>query len=200
MSIAVFGGSFDPVHNGHVRLAENILNRGISADRIIIVPAYISPFKQDGRKYADGFHRLNMCKAAFAHIKNAEISDCELRSGGVSYTVNTLRYFHQLYSDEKLYFIVGSDSLRTLPKWKNFPEIMKLCTIAAAARSEEDRQSIRKFAEDVLPFGEVVTADCEPFEVSSTEIRKLIREGKDISGYVPEAVAQYIKENKLYSI
>lgn len=200
MSVAVFGGSFDPVHNGHVRLAENVLNSGISADRIIIVPAYISPFKQDRKGYADGFHRLNMCRAAFAHISNAEISDYELRSEGISYTVNTLRHFHSIFPDEKLYLIVGSDSLRTLPAWKNFPEIMKLCTIAAAARFEEDRLNIRRFAEDVLPYGEVVTADCEPFEISSTEIRRLIGEGKDISPYVPEAVAQYIRDNRLYSI
>lgn len=200
MSIAVFGGSFDPVHNGHVRLAENILNKGISADRIIIVPAYISPFKQDGKKYAEGFHRLNMCKAAFGHIQNAEVSDYELKSGGVSYTVNTLRHFHGLFPDERLYFIVGSDSLKTLPTWRNFPEIMKLCTIAAAARSEEDRLCIRKFAEDVLPYGEVVTVDCEPFEISSTQIRRLIHEGGDISEYVPADVTQYIKENRLYSI
>lgn len=200
MSIAIFGGSFNPVHNGHVRLAENILNKGISADRIIIVPAYISPFKQDGEKYADGFHRLNMCRAAFGHIATAEVSDYELRSEGISYTVNTLRHFHSVFPDEKLYFIVGSDSLHTLPTWKNFPEIMQLCTIAAAARSEEDRLNIRKFAEDVLPYGEVVTVDCEPFEISSTEIRRLIREGGDFSPYVPEAVARYIKDNKLYSI
>lgn len=200
MSIAVFGGSFDPVHNGHVRLAENVLNKGISADRVIIVPAYVSPFKQDGKRYADGFHRLNMCRAAFAHISNAEVSDYELHCEGISYTVSTLRHFHSIFPDEKLYFIVGSDSLRTLPTWKNFPEIMRLCTIAAAARSEEDRLNIRKFAEDVLPYGEVVTVDCEPFEISSTEIRRLIGEGKDFSPYVPGAVAKYIRDNRLYSI
>ncbi|MGN0695904.1 MAG: nicotinate (nicotinamide) nucleotide adenylyltransferase [Oscillospiraceae bacterium] len=200
MSIAIFGGSFDPVHNGHVRLAENVLNKGISADRIIIVPACVSPFKQEGKRYADGFHRLNMCKAAFAHISNAEVSDYELRCKGISYTVSTLKHFHSIFPDEKLYFIVGSDSLRTLPTWKDFPGIMKLCTIAAAARSEEDRLNIRRFAEDVLPYGEVVTVDCEPFEISSTEIRRLISEGKDISPYVPGAVAQYIGDNRLYSI
>lgn len=198
MSTAIFGGSFNPVHLGHVKLACAV-KKAVNAERLIVVPTYISPFKQNAHNVASGQHRLEMCRLAFGDVGGAEISDYEISSGGVSYTVNTLRHFRQLMPDEKLYFIVGSDSLEGLPSWRNFPEIMSMCTVAAAARSEEDAERISVLAEKIKPYGDVVTVNIDPFEISSTEIRKKILNNEDISCYIPANVVKYIVCNKLYA-
>ncbi|MBQ8567931.1 MAG: nicotinate (nicotinamide) nucleotide adenylyltransferase [Oscillospiraceae bacterium] len=198
MSIALFGGSFNPIHKGHVNLAKSVIDSHIGADRIIIMPTYISPFKQGADNVEDGKHRTEMCRLAFEGMDNVTVSDHELSQGGVSYTVNTLKYLRELYPDERLWLIVGSDSLDSLPRWYRFEEIMSLCSVAAAARSDEDILKIEEFAVKVRKFGTVETVKTVPFEISSTEIRKKILNNEDISCYLPENVVKYILCNQLY--
>lgn len=199
MRTVLFGGSFDPVHNGHVSAVKALASdRKISADRIIVMPAFISPFKPDGG-HVCAQDRLAMCSLAFSDIPCCSVSDMEIYSGSVSYTVDTLRRLHGLYPEDKLFLAVGSDSLNTLPQWRLYSEIISLADIAAFSRSESDRAGIAAAAERIsLDGGKVITLDTVPVEISSTSIRKKIFNNEDISCYLPEKVVEYIMYKNLY--
>ncbi len=198
MNTAFFGGSFNPVHNGHVKLAESVLSHADFIDSLYVVPAFVSPFKTEDEKDVGDRARLEMCTLAFEDIPKTSVSDYEIKRKKISYTVDTLRYFREKNPGDKLWFLVGSDSLETLPTWRGFEDIMKLCGIISAVRSVSDRQKIEKNAEKVRRYGEVILIDSEPFEISSTEIRKKLFRGEDVSGYLPEKVLKYINDNDLY--
>ena len=142
MRRAVFGGSFDPVHNGHVNLVKQIYGSGfVSLDEIIIMPARVSPFKQNSaRKPADGRQRYEMCRLAFEEMSYVRVSDYEISLPEVSYTVNTLRHLRELYPDDELFFIMGSDMLLSFEKWYRYEEILSLC-ILLFCRSHGRRRS-----------------------------------------------------------
>jgi len=163
---AIFGGSFNPVHNGHVNLVRE-MSAALCPDRILIVPTGISPFKQGVKPMFSGDDRFNMCRLAFGDIKNCSVSRYELDSSGVSYTVLTLRHFHEMYPDDELYLIVGSDML------------------------------LSECADELSRYGKVRLINITPFPLSSTEIREKIENKLDISCYLPEKVVQYIREMKI---
>ena len=195
---AIFGGSFNPVHNGHVNLVKEII-KTISLDRVIIMPANTSPFKTDiANDTADGSDRINMCRLAFEQLDGVSVSNYEVTCTDVSYTVNTLKHFKALYPDDKLYFIVGSDMLESLHLWYRFDEIMSLCTIIAASRVYGDFEELEKTADELRQFGEVILIQIEPYEMSSTLIREKILNNEEISCYMPSSVVKYIENNKLY--
>lgn len=193
---AIFGGSFNPVHNGHVNLVRE-MSAALCPDRILIVPTGISPFKQGVKPMFSGDDRFNMCRLAFGDIKNCSVSRYELDSSGVSYTVLTLRHFHEMYPDDELYLIVGSDMLLSLKRWKNFEEIMQLASIAAASRENGDFGQLSECADELSRYGKVRLINITPFPLSSTEIREKIENKLDISCYLPEKVVQYIREMKI---
>lgn len=199
MRIAVFGGSFDPVHNEHIRLGEEAV-KSLRLDRLIVMPVFAPPHKR-GKELSPNEDRLNACKIAFAHIPQAEVSDYEINKGGVSYTYLTCRYLRELYQDAEIFWLVGTDMLRDFPTWKNPESILNDITLAVCARDEKDgwilaeREAFyKKFGKDfvVLPY------NGKP--VSSTQIRVLAGAGEDISNFVPPTVARYIRENGLYKI
>lgn len=197
MKTALFGGSFNPVHNGHVHLVKSVMKQN-KFDRCIVIPAYVSPFKTENISYVDPMARYEMCKLAFEGMKGVTVSDYEITKRDVSYTSQTLEYFSKKYYDDKLYFIVGSDSLDTLMTWHEFEKIMKLCTIVAAVRDNDDKDKLYENARKIKKYGEVILTDIEPFEVSSTEIRNKILLGESVNELVPENVLLYIKKNNLY--
>lgn len=199
MNILLFGGSFDPVHNGHIRLLETMLACDrLAIDRTIVMPAYVSPFKQGNTGGASPEDRLEMCRIAFKDITGAEISGHEISAGTVSYTADTVDHLRDKYPDDRLFLAVGGDSLKTLPTWHRFRDIMSACTVAAAARCDAERNEIAVIAEELSGYGRVEAVDSEPFEISSTRIREMIRSGEDISGYVPAEEAVYIYSRRLY--
>ncbi len=200
MKRAIFGGSFDPVHNGHVKLVESLCE-AVMPDEVIVMPAGISPFKKDmKRRPASGEDRLKMCRLAFADMPRVTVSDYEISRTEVSYTVDTLRHFRELYPNDELYLLIGSDMLLTFDKWRKFEEILADCTLCAASRenASADMALLRKKAEELHRYGDVLLIDTEPFEISSTEIREKIMKNSDISCYVPKNVVKYILENNLY--
>ncbi len=200
MKRAIFGGSFDPVHKGHVKLVESLCE-AVMPDEVIVMPTGISPFKKDmKRRPASGEDRLEMCRLAFADMPRVTVSDYEITRPEVSYTVDTVRHFHGLYPNDELYLLIGSDMLLTFDKWRKFEEILADCTLCAASRENgsRDMESLRKKAEELRRYGNVVLIKAEPFEVSSTEIREKIMKNSDISCYVPKNVVKYILENNLY--
>jgi nicotinate-nucleotide adenylyltransferase len=195
---AIFGGSFNPVHNGHINLVKEIM-RSVSLDKVIVMPANISPFKTDCiSNIADGADRIEMCRLAFAKLENVTVSDYEICCTEISYTVNTLRHFKKAYPDDELYFIVGSDMLKTLHLWNRFEEIMSLCTIIAASRICGDFEELERTADELRRFGKIILVKIEPYEMSSTLIREKIVNNEDISCYIPSAVVKYIENKKLY--
>ncbi len=200
MRRAIFGGSFDPVHKGHVSLVSE-LKKALELDEIIVMPTGISPFKKDmERRPASGADRLEMCRLAFADMPFATVSDYEVSRIGVSYTFDTVRHFRSLYPNDKLFWLVGGDMLKSFDRWKNWQEILSMCTLAAMSRQKcgSDRNELEKKAAELRKYGEVLFAETKPLEISSTEIRKKIIKNSDISCYVPQNVVKYILECGLY--
>ena len=200
MRRAIFGGSFDPVHKGHVSLASE-LQKALRLDEIIVMPTGISPFKKDlKRSPADGADRLEMCRLAFADMPFVTVSDYEVSQGGVSYTVDTVRHFHGLYPDDELFLLVGGDMLMSFDRWRSWQEILSMCGLAAVSREQigADTENLEKKAAELRKLGEVIFVKTEPLEISSTEIREKIIKNYDLSCYVPQNVVKYILENNLY--
>lgn len=199
MRRAIFGGSFDPVHMGHVSLASE-LQKALRLDEIIVMPTGISPFKKDmERRPASGSDRLEMCRLAFADMPFVTVSDYEVSQGGVSYTVDTVRHFHGLYPDDRLFLLVGGDMLMSFDRWKSWQEILSMCGLAAVSRERDGADELEKKAAELRSFGEVIFVKTEPMEISSTEIREKIIKNCDLSCYVPQNVVKYILECGLYT-
>ena len=140
MRIALYGGAFNPVHNEHVNIVK-AAKEELGLDKIIIIPTAISPHKRTTMT-ARGRERLEACKLAFGNISGAEVSDCELKRGGVSYSYVTCRHFRKLYKDDELYFIVGADMLRSFHLWREPEEILKCVTLAACARENAEELGV----------------------------------------------------------
>ena len=200
MRRAVFGGSFSPVHNGHINLVKQIYET-VRLDEIIIMPAHVSPFKQDTENPpVSGTQRLEMCRLAFEEFSYVTVSDYEISRPEVSYTVNTIKHLRETYPGDELFFIMGSDMLLSFEKWYRYEEILSMCTIIAASREdgESDMESLRKQAEALEKFGRVMVVSTGVYVMSSTEIREKLKNSSDISCYVPENVVKYILDNRLY--
>ena len=193
----IYGGSFDPIHIGHVALAESAV-RECGLDKLIFMPAYISPFKQD-RKVTDGRDRCGMIESVLSMNSAFCLSTYELNKEGPSYTIETLRHWDNML-DGTLYFILGFDSVVQLDKWYLGEEILRNYHFITARRPDTDvaegMKMIDLFREK---YGSDITdLDMKPVDASSTDIRNLVKEGKPITGLVPPGVEEYIIEHKLY--
>lgn len=195
--IAIYGGSFDPPHKGHKLLAQN-LAQICGADRVIIIPTALSPFKESSGATAQD--RYNMCKLAF-NDPFFEISCIEIDRGGKSYTIDTLREVKRLYPDSQLYLFMGDDMFLSFDKWYKYKEILDICVIVAACRTLnlEKLELMKSFAKNILNISDDSAIICEsiPIETSSTQIREDIRNGCG-SEYLEDAVFQYINTRGLY--
>ncbi|MCM1579612.1 MAG: nicotinate (nicotinamide) nucleotide adenylyltransferase [Ruminococcus sp.] len=198
---ALFGGSFDPPHLGHVNAVKSLIRAFDEIERVIIMPAYVNPFKSEGMSAgsATAEQRVEMCGIAFGNIPKCEVRDFEAKRECPSYTYVTLRELKKEFPDEKMILALGSDSLKSLPGWKNAEEIFHSAIIAAAARSKEDEGKISLYAEKIRRLGgDVRIVPTVPFEISSTEIRKKILNNENLSCYMDENVVKYIRENNIY--
>ena len=191
-----FGGTFNPIHSGHIHLAEEAF-RGLGLDRLILVPANIPPHKE-AHDLCSSEDRLNMCRLAAEGHDGFEVSDFELNQGGKSYSVYTAEHFAEMYPGDELYMMVGSDMLLSFDKWYRFEDILKTVTLAVVSREYDDMDDLKKKADELSAYGSVKIINADPFPVSSTQIRDLIRRGQKYSCYLPEKVVQYIRLKKLY--
>lgn len=196
MKTGIFGGSFNPIHNGHIHLAESVRD-SLKLDRVILLPSRISPHR-DSSEYVSGADRLEMCRLATEDIKGLEVSDFELKRNEVSYTINTVRHFREKFPDDELFLLIGSDMLLTFDEWREFEEIMKNVTLAVVSRQDGDMSQLTEKAESLSKYGKINITDVPPITVSSTFIRKNLKNNIDCSCYLNIKVVQYIRLKKLY--
>lgn len=194
MRLAIFGGTFNPPHLGHVEAARACL-RVLEPDLLLIVPDHLPPHKELPEGSAAPEQRLEMCRLAFAGLPRCEVSDLELRREGPSYTVDTLRQVQREQPRAALWLVVGTDMLMSFERWYCPGEIAAMARLAVVARSEEDRARIAAKAEDLRArFGaRIDLIDNRVVEVSSTALR-----GGGGGELLPPAVADYIRAHGLY--
>ncbi|MBQ6440763.1 MAG: nicotinate-nucleotide adenylyltransferase [Mogibacterium sp.] len=193
----IYGGSFDPIHIGHVALADSAV-RECGLDKLIFMPTYISPFKQD-RQVTDGHDRCGMIEAALKSNSAFCLSRYELNRKGTSYTVETLRHWKKLL-DGELYFLLGFDSAVQVDTWYKGEEILTDYHLITARRPDTDYEKGLQILDSFRKkYGASITVmNMPPVDASSTKIRNLIKEGKSVAGLVPPGVEEYIIEHKLY--
>lgn len=199
--LGIFGGTFAPIHNGHLNAAIVFYDR-MALDRLIIMPTFIPPHKKISAD-DDPEKRLEMCRLAFSGEKrNITVSDYEIGQGGKSYTYLTLRHYSA--PDCDITFLVGTDMFLSLDSWKEPAEIFSLARIALIRREAADcgieamiTEAKEKYRTDY--HADIADIKCPAVDISSTEVRTLAAEGRDISGLVPDSVRDYIIENRLYS-
>ena len=185
--IGIFGGSFNPVHNGHISIARAIVVSG-EVDDVWLTLSPQNPFKKS-KNLADDRHRLEMLRLAVAGIGHLATCDIELSLPRPSYTINTLTHLSGLYPQCSFRLIIGADNFTVLNKWRDYQRLIDEYDIIVYPRPGYDIPTVNC---------NVTVVDAPLFDVSSTQIRLLIAQGNDISGRVPEAVAHYINEHNLY--
>lgn len=187
MKIGILGGTFNPVHIGHLILAEEAREK-LALEKIIFVPAFLPPHK-DSSDIAAAPERLKMVKIAIRGNKYFFASDIEINRDGRSYTIDTIKEFKRKYPDDELYFIIGSDLLQYLDDWKDVNEVIKLVKFIAVTRPGFPLEKIPAY---------IKTMAIRAVDVSAFEIRRCVRENKSFRYLVPDEVFNYIKKNKLY--
>ncbi len=195
MKTGLYGGTFDPLHNGHVKVAQAAKNN-LQLDRIILIPAGDPPHKT-GKEITAKEHRLAMTRLV-AETVGAEVSDWELLKTEKSYSLETVRHFCEQYPEDEIFFIIGADSFRDLPTWWRYRELMTLCNFVVVSRPDVPEDTLlSNFAGDEAP-PRVFFLDNILVDVSSTQIRRMVKAGEDISRLVPPEVLNYIESKGLY--
>jgi len=187
--IGILGGTFDPVHNGHLYLAKKACER-LDLSKVIFIPTYMPPHKK-GIKVTLAKHRYNMLKLAIKNNKKFKLSGIEIKRRGKSYSIDTLRELWKKYgARQEIFFITGSDSLREINKWRNLKEILALSRFVIVERPG--------FKIGSMPEG-FIKLRINAKDISSTEIRKCIQKRRSIQGIIPREVKDYISMHKLYA-
>ena len=187
--IGLFGGSFDPVHSAHVMMARKALNE-LQLDRLFIIPAARSPFKPEQQPAPDEV-RLAMLKAAFEKVAGCVIERLELEREGVSYAIDTVRSFAGRFPDSELFYLIGADHVPTLPQWREADALAQILTFVVFPRSGGPDEE----------FPETFGGRClegELMDISSSDIRVRIREGKSVNHLVPSAVVGILSKKQIY--
>ncbi len=198
MRIGIYGGSFNPVHNGHIRLARAAADEFL-LDRVYLLPSRRSPHRSMS-EYAPDSDRLEMVRLACRCDERLMASSYELEADRVSYTVYTVEHFRRKFPDSELFLLVGSDMLTSFESWHRYKDILAMASLCAVSRYDGDREELEKAAENLRKFGKVSICTCEPLEVSSTEVRKKIAKNEDFTCYLDKNVVQYIRSKGLYSL
>jgi nicotinate-nucleotide adenylyltransferase len=191
--IGVYGGTFDPPHNGHLLLAADARD-ALTLDRLIFIPAGAQPFKIDTPPIASPQDRLEMLRLAVADDACYQVDDAEINRKGLSYTVDTLEHLATRYPSAKLFLLLGEDTLESFDKWREPDRILELATLAVMRRSAGSGQgsAVKATARGVFEIS------ARRVDVSSTEIRARMAAGKSIKGFVPEGVEMFIEARGLY--
>ena len=198
--LAIMGGTFDPIHMGHLRMAHAV-QRQLEFDRVVFLPAYIPPHKQTRSDFATWQDRLAMVELAIQNYEDFVVSSLEFDRGGISYTYDTVNFMQELWPDAEIYLIIGEDSLTQLYTWHRVPDLLRLVYFVAAERpGYEGEEGIAKLTKAYGSWvaDKIIHAEVPETAISSTEVRKRLQEGKPIRGMTPLAVEQYIYAHGLY--
>jgi nicotinate-nucleotide adenylyltransferase len=214
--IGLFGGTFNPIHIGHLRVAQEVLEN-FELDKIIFIPSALPPHKQT-HLMTDIEDRLEMIRLSIQNCPESEVSDVELRRSGRSYTIDTVRHFKSVLPDANLYFIIGMDAFLEIDAWKSYQDLFSLISFIVMARpgtgdkidrvmlenylqtriSEEYRFSTSDMAYVHPEKQPVFGINVRPLDISSSAVRELIRQNKSVRFLVPQAVEKFIKNKGLF--
>lgn len=192
-ALGILGGTFDPVHLGHMQMAKAALNC-FGLERVILLVSADPPHK---RAAASVTERLEMAEIALDGEDKLELSSLEAKRPGRTYTIESLEALKRLYPDKRLMYIIGSDTLGDLPTWKRASDVAKLCEFIVFHRTGGEKDSSKVLA--VLPELKLNFAQLDILDVSSTRIRAFVKNGESLSGLVCPGVEAYIRNNGLYA-
>ncbi len=203
MRVGIFGGSFDPPHNGHLLVAQDARD-ALALDLVVVVPAAAQPLKADGQ--APALHRLAMVQRCFDGLDGFVVDAIEIERGGLSFMVDTLTTLRQRWPLAELHLLVGADVVVTLPRWRDPERLLSLAQLVVLRRGMDGgsgrSDSMAAAHEADSPVMAAIHAaprlETRVVEVSSTEVRTRVQEGRAIRGFVPEAVEAYIASAGLY--
>ncbi len=214
--IGILGGTFNPIHFGHLAAAEEVADR-LGLDLVLFIPSFLPPHKPEDMPSAD--QRQEMVRLAIAGNRRFSLSDTETRRGGLSYTIDTIEELRLQYRDADLFFITGIDSFLEVRTWKEWRRLLGLCTFVVLSREGARFRDVAKLGLAAVPEPALldldersrrelaVRGDCVSlvlvtiprYEISSTDIRERIRAGRSVKYLLPDAVEAYIIEKKLYA-
>jgi nicotinate-nucleotide adenylyltransferase len=194
--IGILGGTFNPPHVGHLICAQSA-HEQLELDRVVLMPASVPPHKEvEVEPGAE--HRVEMCRLATAKDERLAVSRLELDRPGPSYTADTLRAIHESAPGDDLTFIVGGDMAHSLPSWREPEAVLELATLAIAGRSGTGRTDIEQRLEPLAGPDRIRFFDMPRIDISSSDIRRRVRDGRPIRYLVPEDVVRYIGTEGLY--
>lgn len=198
MRIGILGGTFNPIHLGHLLIAENAFEQ-FKLDRVNIMPAHISPFKLD-TKVLDKEDRKKIIELSIADNPHFVMDSREIDSDSISYTYLTLSNMKANNPEDELFFILGADSLKTIKNWRNPQIIFDNATVLAAVRDNDDIDDLKRYADELKALfdGNVGFIKTPTYDVSSTDIRRRIAEGESVRYMICDAAIEYITDNNLY--
>lgn len=198
--IGIMGGTFDPIHLGHLILGEKAYEQ-FGLEKVLFLPSGNPPHKKDRNGRATDSQRVEMVRRAIAGNAHFGLSLLEMDGTGYPYTYRTLERLRREHPDEEYYFIIGADSLFTLEEWREPGRICQNCKIAVAIRDHTDRATLEKEMARISAKyqGTFFRLDTPDVEISSAHIREWIRDGETIRYYVPDPVREFIYENNIYA-
>lgn len=214
--LGILGGTFNPIHYGHLAAAEEVRDR-LELDRVLFIPSHLPPHKSE-EGVPSAVHRMEMVRLAIAGNDHFEASDLEIKRGGTSYTIDTIKALNQTYPDAELYFITGLDTFREIQTWHQWEMLLTLCCFVVLPRpgycfADLIRSDFMKSAEkelSALDRGDkthalirsgsftLVLEKVPLYDISSTDIRERVKVGRSIKYHLPEAVELYIMKMRLY--
>lgn len=197
MNIAVFGGSFNPIHKGHIKLIEEA-RKLIDIDKVLLIPTGVTPHKSNNEMVSSN-HRLNMCRLATDSYSYISVSDIEIKRQGKSYTYLTLNSLKEIYPNDTIYLIMGADMFLSLQTWKNAEELLNGLNVITCLRDEISYTELLNQAEALKEYKTTsYIIKKNVMDVSSTDVRYKLKNNINISQLIDEKVANYIAENNLY--
>jgi nicotinate-nucleotide adenylyltransferase len=195
--IGIIGGTFDPIHNGHLAAAR-AAQAALGLDRVRFIPSARPPHRPDSPG-ASGYHRLEMVRRAVADTPGWEVSDLELTREGPSYTYDTLTTIgREGLSPLQIFFITGADAFAEIATWHRYPEVFDLANFVVVARPGTGLATLRARVPEDTARQNVFLLEADTPDISATEIRRRVSRGESIDGLVPPAVSAYIQKNSLY--
>lgn len=197
--IGILGGTFNPVHKGHIMLVNEVNKQFPDIEHLFIMPNNMPAYKEN-QSIISSEHRINMLQLAISNTTNTSVSDIEIQRGGTTYTIDTLRQIKAINPDIKIYFIIGADSLYNIEKWRDFQDIFDNCVIIAAKR-DCNLEDIINYSNELIKRHKnlnIQFIDTKAIDISSSELRDNISINILDNRYLDEKVIQYIKTNNLY--